>query len=527
MKQRSKNAIAAFFYGKKNNKNSKNALGYEVYLSNNGENAIMTELEYSPLISVFVSDADKKLKASLGKQTYLNWELVNSEENVNGDFVLLLTDDCVLTNDALFSFAEEINKNAYIDMLYADEDEMSLNNERSNPFFKPDYSETTLLSYNCIGIPVMISKKVFSQLAKVDMSDEDALYSTALSCVAHSSEIIHIKKVLASRTKKRGIVSTEGGLSAIKAYLQLKRRSRLMEEGLVYGTFRVSSAKKRKSVLGIVILSGKDIVPLRRLLESIEECIFNIPKKIVVVSYGINDAKMQAYCRLLEESKAVRVLYSDEKNYSKLCNMGAAEADCDVLLFLDPAMELISPIHIKNLMDSVEDGRTGAVGCKILNSEGKIYECGITVGLFGTFGSLYRGEADDKSDEVKNRFINVKRSVSAVSSLCFMISCDTFYDAGGFDETIENTDAAIEFSLRLGRKGLDNIYEPFAVMIKHDDGSAWERSEADEVRMYGTLRPMLISGDPFYNPNYDYSSKAPQIVVTPYPPIELNPNYNK
>lgn len=523
MKQRRKNAITALFSA--GNKQKK--LEYELHLLNANTQKSEEKLEYSPLITVFAKDAGKKLKASLEKQTYSKWELSGKKESASGDFVLLLSDDCVLEKDALYSFVEEINKNNEIDLLYADEDELNLNGERVNPFFKPDFSEVTMLSHNIIGEPLLISKKVFSKLNFIDMSNADSEYATALKCVAHSLNIMHIKKVLVSRGKKRGTVSKEGGFLAIKEYLQFKRLPRLMEEGLIEGTFRVSETSKKRNVLGIVILNGNDTENLRRLLESIEECMFNINKKIVVVSYLKEDAKTETYYGLLEKSKAAKIVRSEEKNYSKLCNLGAKECDCDVLLFLEPSVEFISPVHIKNLMDSVNDEKVGAVGCKILSSDGKIYDCGITVGLFGTFGNLYRGEDDDKKDETKNRFLNVKRAVSAVSSLCFMIRTDTFYNAGCFDETIKNPDAAVEFSLRLMRRGLYNIYDPSAVLIHYNGLDEWERSEADEMRMYDTLRSMLITGDPYYSLNYDYSVSTPKIAPMPYPPIELNSNYNK
>ncbi|MBQ2661902.1 MAG: hypothetical protein IJF80_04520 [Clostridia bacterium] len=519
-----KNAITAFFAPSSKGKGIND---YEIYLSAQKEKHTKQDFEYKPLISVVVNRADKKLKASLEKQDYDNWELVQNGEKTSGDFVLLLTDDCVLEEDALSCFAAEINKNARIDMIYSDEDEINEKQERVNPLFKPDYSEITLLSYNFIGAAMLISKEIFAKLSDADLSNEDSLYDTALRCVAYSDVIIHIKKVLVSRRKKRGVISKEGGLYAIKSYLQYRRRSMLMDEGLVKGTFCVQEVSKKKKSLGIVIVSGGDILALRRLLESIEECVFHMTKKIVVIRFGINDAREKAYCDLLEKSGAVKMIYSEERNYSKLCNVGARENDCDVLMFLNPNMEIISPFHIKNLMENLNSEKVGAVACKIVDKGGKLSDCGITVGLDGTYGCLYTGEKNDFEDDVKNRFVNVKREVTAVSANSFTIRRDVFFDAGGFDETIKTPDAAIELSLRLKRRGFFNVYDPRAVMIKHEDGFEWERSENDKIRMYDALRQMLITGDPCYNPNYDYACLIPMVAVNVYPPIELNENYSK
>ncbi|MBQ9832653.1 MAG: hypothetical protein IJO48_02865, partial [Clostridia bacterium] len=514
------------FYGREGTESYPKTPEYELYLAANSNKQAMPPFEYAPTVSVLVPVSTKNVRESLEKQTYTKWELVNDASSVTGDFVMLLAHDCVLTDDALECFVCEINKNMSADTLFSDEDRINEKGVRSEPHFKPDYSETTLLSYNSIGLPIMVNRRVFAKLGNIKSLDASALYDIALKCAAYSDNVIHIPKVLLSRKSGKETIDAQKGLDSIKFYLQEKRSGALMEEGMTDGTFRVYYTRKQRVTLGIVILNNDDVESLRRLLESIEECMFNIPKKIVVVSYGTNDSRAQMYYKMLEEQKAVKMVYGEGYNYSKLCNHGAQEADSDLILFLDRSMEVISPKHIEVLMDSAHKTNIGAVGAKILDENGKIAECGIVAGLYGTYGSLYTGEDDDSSDIVKNRFINIKRAVMAVSGDCLMIKSDTFFNMGGFDETIKNPDAAVELCLRLTRKHLTNIYDPYSVMIKHRAfGSSWERSEDDNMRMYDTLRIVLQKGDPYYNKNYDYACAVPQIAVNPYPPIELNEKY--
>lgn len=80
-----KNAITAFFAPSSKGKGIND---YEIYLSAQKEKHTKQDFEYKPLISVVVNRADKKLKASLEKQDYDNWELVQNGEKTSGDFVL-------------------------------------------------------------------------------------------------------------------------------------------------------------------------------------------------------------------------------------------------------------------------------------------------------------------------------------------------------------------------------------------------------------------------------------------------------
>ena len=154
--------------------------------------------EYSPKISILVPVYNtpevflKQMIQSVRKQTYTNWELCiananpsNQEvssilnvagkkdnrikvvdvpenegiaQNTNaalasatGDYIGLLDHDDLLTPDALYEVVKAINENDRPQVLYSDEDKVTMDlSEHFQPHMKPDYNKDLLRSNNYI-----------------------------------------------------------------------------------------------------------------------------------------------------------------------------------------------------------------------------------------------------------------------------------------------------------------------------------------------------------------------------------------
>ena len=65
-----------------------------------------------------------------------------------GEFIVLLDHDDVLAPHALYEVASAIQLRPSAQLLYSDEDKLSINGERCSPFFKPDFSPDLLYSQN-------------------------------------------------------------------------------------------------------------------------------------------------------------------------------------------------------------------------------------------------------------------------------------------------------------------------------------------------------------------------------------------
>ena len=68
-----------------------------------------------------------------------------------GEFIVLMDNDDELAPHALFEVVKLLQMHKDADVIYSDEDKMTENGERMEPYFKPDYCPDTLLSYNYIS----------------------------------------------------------------------------------------------------------------------------------------------------------------------------------------------------------------------------------------------------------------------------------------------------------------------------------------------------------------------------------------
>lgn len=83
-----------------------------------------------------------------------------SLSNVSGDFIVFVKAGDLLSLGALYEFANAINASPSLDMIYADEDRISLQGKRLRPFFKPDWSPDYLETFNYVGYPACFRSTV-------------------------------------------------------------------------------------------------------------------------------------------------------------------------------------------------------------------------------------------------------------------------------------------------------------------------------------------------------------------------------
>ena len=109
-----------------------------------------------------------------------------------------------------------------------------------------------------------------------------------------------------------------------------------------------------------------------------------------------------------------------------------------------------------------------------------------------------------------------------------MVRSDAFFHAGGFDENFEVAGMDTEFCLRLMQRGYACLYAPHVLVSCAEKlPRIADSSESNRARCYDAMRQMLLEGDPYYSPNYDYASARPTVAMAPRPAIELNEMYRK
>ena len=457
--------------------------------------------------------------SSLEAQTYKNFSFGERPWTASFDYLLYISEGDVLAPDALYCFARAIEKNPDADLLYADEDIMGESGERHAPHLKADFNEYTLLSYNCIGRPLVSSRAVFERCGEQLSSGAGDEYEYALRCASRSETILHIPRVLYARRVHEDDIGSAKGRAAIDAYLAQKRLHGCAADGLYENSFRTAVVPRKSPRVSIVVMADGQLSPLRRLLESIEENTIYDDYRIVLAARKKGEPRFETYLSLLQKNGAAKVVNCEGLNYAKACEAAARAVPCDTLVFLNVHAQIVSPVWLDAILEQLCRFGVGAVGGKLVDENGRIAHAGLVLGLCGLAQSPFYGSENNEDDLFKNRFINAIRGVSALSGSLLAVTREVFLGTGGFDDGFGSECAPVLFCQKLMKNGLACVYTPFCqVRVCAGWNDALDETPTSRFMAFAALKEALRKGDPYYSKNYTRSNVIPSVRL----PEEVN-----
>ena len=149
----------------------------------------------------------------------------------------------------------------------------------------------------------------------------------------------------------------------------------------------------------------------------------------------------------------------------------------------------------------------GAVGAKLLYPDFTVQHAGVIIGFGGIAGHAFTGQPGETLGYC-GRIASVQ-DYCAVTAACMMTSRENFLSVGGFTEKLEVAFNDVDFCLKLRKKGLHILYDPYAVLYHYESKSRGAEDTPEKVRRFqgeveyfgNTWKHILENGDPFYNPN--------------------------
>jgi GT2 family glycosyltransferase len=482
---------------------------------------------HRPLISVFISVRGDVMENflvraidSVRAQIYDNWELcfardAGSEERVGaeidqfvaddtriretrlpkGEFVILLDQHGELSRDAVFEIVRRINGNLQADLIYWDEDKLDAKGSRRTPFFKPDWSPDLILSMNYVGKSVAIRRNLLDEIGGLRSEhDAEQTYDLLLRAAERTPEIDHIPKVLYH----------QHGANSSSQQVQMVEEA-LRRRGLCG---KVETSDGRHQFVRYEIRGDPRVsimIPTRDKWQLLKKCIDSIAQKTDYPNYEIvildNDSSDPATFKYFREvSQRARVLPCPGPfNFSAISNRGAAAARGDFLLFLNNDTEVLRPGWMRALIEQAQRPEVGAVGAKLLFSDGRIQHAGVVLGIDGVAGHAFRLVPDNVPN---SELANVIRNCSAVTGACMTIRRSLFDQLGGFDQSLAVDFNDVDLCLRLRRLGYLIVYTPLALLHHHESATrrGFPREPYQEIflRRWGDY---INNGDPYYNRN--------------------------
>jgi O-antigen biosynthesis protein len=427
-----------------------------------------------------------------------------------GDLVACVDHDDLLAPFALYELALAASKFPEADIFYSDEDRWNPEGKRHAPFFKPEWSPELLCSSMYIGHLTAYRRSLADQIGgfrkEFDLSQD---YDFALRATERARAIHHIPHVLYHWREHPESGSAGGKPDARKTNLaalaDAMRRRNLPAEVVEYPTANrarlIVASWPRVSV----------IIPTDSPTRA-QVCLRDLPRntkypdlEIVIVT----NSRLLGSLKSLETPNAtVRLVpYDKPFNFSDKCNLGAAAATGERLIFYNDDVETTQPGWIQNLIEPLENPEVGAVAPKLLYETGKIQHAGLVMGVRGLAGTAFHQHAADSTEHFN--LAQSLRDVAALSAACLAMRRDDFRRIGGFDAV--NTPIAhsdIDLCFKVREAGLRCVYTPYATLSHAGHVSiAVEEEKAavrrrDKASLYLLKRwPRFTTHDPYFTDN--------------------------
>ena len=438
----------------------------------------------------------------------------------SGDYLVPVDHDDLVPENALYEFASAIRGDDTIDMLYSDEDKVSMDGRHFfEPHFKPDFDLDLLCSVNYICHLLAVRKDVAERAGSYQSAFDGAQdLDFILRCSEQAKKIYHVPKILyhwrchmdstASNPESK-LYAFEAGRRAIEEHYRRLGIPGRVENASFYGMYRTIYEWKEEPLVSIIIPNKDHAEDLKLCLDSIFEKSDYRNFEVVIVENNSTEPETFACYKELEAGhENVRVVYYEGGfNYSKINNFGAAACRGDYFLLLNNDTEMIDGGCIREMLGYCMREDVGIVGAKLLYADDTIQHAGVILGFGGTAGHAFIGKS--RYDTGYFGRILCAQDYSAVTAACMMTKREAFEAVGGMTEELAVAFNDVDYCLKVRKHGWLVVYDPYAEMHHYESKSRGYEDSPEKVERFNGEVEILLSrwrdwieqGDPYYNPN--------------------------
>jgi GT2 family glycosyltransferase len=429
-----------------------------------------------------------------------------SFKDILGDFIVFIECGQSLSSNALYEFASAINHDPDLDLIYGDEDHLSVTGERCDPFHKPDWSPDYLETFNYIKFP-----SCFRTAIARGCFDKAHLYDLALKFTERTAKIRHVAKILGHQAKRKideGTLECKSAqdITALQGRLnRTGRQGTVREHKLHAGCYDIQITLKREPLVSVVIPTAGKVVTLGdRQIDLITNIAHQIRNQstyknieIIVVDNGdLSERQQQTLsdqgCRLITYTETIF-------NISKKLNLGASIANGELLLLINDDIEIILPSWIERMVEHFEKPHVGVVGAKLLDPEGLTQH----VGVVHNHGNPDHVRRRQPKEEAGYYFSTCGvRNFMGVTGAVMMTLSSTYRLVGGYSEALKVSFNDIDYCLKVREVGLWIVYAPRAELVHMESASCIRSLDMGELTWYHKRWAQQLIYDPYYNEQF-------------------------
>lgn len=529
-----------------------------------------TKFSYEPKFSVVVplyhtpAKFLKDLVRSMMYQSYANWELclVNASpedrhltsllenwamrdkrirvirleknlgiaQNTNagiaastGEFIAFLDHDDFLEPDALFCYADALNKDKTIDVFYSDEDKTDeYAAHYFYPHFKSDFNIDLLHANNYMCHFLAVRKSLVDTVGGLNEKFDGAQdYDFVLRLTEHTKKIYHCPRILYHwRCSNQSTAASQGnkmyaihaGKAALNAHYKRLGWNARAQEGAVDGWYQTKFTLKEEPLVSILIPNKDHTDDLDVCLNSFfERADYQNYEFIIIENNSVLPETFAYYEKIEKEHDNVKVVYWEAGfNYSAINNFGFKFAKGDYIMLLNNDVELITPDIFQSMLGFCMRPEVGIVGAKLLYNDHTVQHAGVLVGAGGLADHVFKGIHEDDPGYM-GRAIS-SQDVSAVTAACLMIKKSVYEEVGGLEEEFQVAFNDVDFCLKVRKAGYLIVYDADVKLFHYESKSRGMEDTTERFIRFGNEMMLLNSKwdilstfvDPYYNPNLSY-----------------------
>lgn len=441
-------------------------------------------------------------------------------EMAEGDFILLVDHDDLLTPDALYAFAKAIRENPAVDVLYSDEDKTDQKGKRFyDPHFKPDFNEDLLRSMNYIchlfGVRRTLLEKTGLFSADFDGAQD---YDFIFRCTEQARQICHVPKILyhwrchkasTAENPESKRYAFEAGKRAIEAHYERLGIPAAVSYGAKPGMYVTRYQRPYDPLVSVIIPNKDHTRDLDRTMRSVMARTTYPNLEWIIVENNSTDPETFAYYeKLQKEFSNVRVItWEREFNYAAINNFGARFAKGEYLWLLNNDLEMITADCVDGLLNPCMRPEIGIVGARLYYGDETVQHAGVIVGLGGVAGHAFVGQPRFDPGYMAKDWCT--QQLSAVTAACLMIRRSVFEQAGGFSEDLAVAFNDVDLCLKVRRAGYGVLYNAQVESYHYESKTRGLEDTPEKVARFNGEMDLfkekwekeLRAGDPFYNVN--------------------------
>lgn len=529
-----------------------------------------TKFSYAPKFSVVVplyhtpAKFLKDLVRSMMYQSYANWELclVNASpedvhltsllenwamrdkrirvirleknlgiaQNTNagiaastGEFIAFLDHDDFLEPDALFCYADALNKDKTIDVFYSDEDKTDeYAAHYFYPHFKSDFNIDLLHANNYMCHFLAVRKSLVDTVGGLNEKFDGAQdYDFVLRLTENTKKIYHCPRILYHwRCSNQSTAANQGnkmyaihaGKAALNAHYKRIGWNARAQEGAVDGWYQTKFTLKEEPLVSILIPNKDHTDDLDVCLNSFfERADYQNYEFIIIENNSVLPETFAYYEKIEKEHDNVKVVYWEAGfNYSAINNFGFKFAKGDYIMLLNNDVELITPDIFQSMLGFGMRPEVGIVGAKLLYNDHTVQHAGVLVGAGGLADHVFKGIHEDDPGYM-GRAIS-SQDVSAVTAACLLVKRSVYEEVGGLEDEFQVAFNDVDFCLKVRKAGYLIVYDADVKLFHYESKSRGMEDTTERFIRFGNEMMLLNSKwdilstfvDPYYNPNLSY-----------------------